>query len=113
LVGVDVVLVLALVDAVDRADLDARLIFHTDAGLGDDERHLKCLRRAVPCPSRDGRSRAESSAGSLGSERRGWQGARTSGSSRLLVLRVRLLLDQLRAEHDVQLALEGGAAVVR
>src|SRR5262245_16167372 len=39
LVGVDVVLVLALVDAVDRADLDARLVLHPDAGLGDDERH--------------------------------------------------------------------------
>ena len=40
------------VDAVDRADLDAGLILHVDAGLGDDERHaLLSLRRgdALAC----------------------------------------------------------------
>src|SRR5689334_22304633 len=38
-VGMDVVLVFALVDAVDGAHLDARLVLHTDARLGDHERH--------------------------------------------------------------------------
>ena len=40
-VGVDVELVLALVDAVDRADFDAGLVLHPDAWLGDDERHVR------------------------------------------------------------------------
>jgi hypothetical protein len=30
---------LELVDAVDRADVDAREVFDVDAGLGDDVRH--------------------------------------------------------------------------
>src|SRR5690242_10337744 len=38
-VGMDVELIVALVDAVHGADLDARLVLHPDAGLGDDERH--------------------------------------------------------------------------
>src|SRR5690554_3170698 len=38
-VGVDVVLVLALVDAVHRADLDATRVLGADAGLGDHIRH--------------------------------------------------------------------------
>src|SRR5690606_19211128 len=40
LVRVDVVLILALVDAVDRADLDAARVLGADAGLGDDVGHL-------------------------------------------------------------------------
>src|SRR5262249_42463717 len=44
LVGVDVVLVLALVDAVHGADLDTGLVLHPDARLGDDERHVVNLR---------------------------------------------------------------------
>src|SRR5262245_17986488 len=39
LVRVDVVLVLTLVDAVDRAHLDAGLVLNADARLRDDERH--------------------------------------------------------------------------
>src|SRR6476469_4761185 len=39
LVGMDVVLVLALVDAVDGAHFDAGLVPHPDARLGNDERH--------------------------------------------------------------------------
>jgi hypothetical protein len=40
----DVVLVLALVDAIDGTDLDAGLVLHPDARLGDDERHVVNLR---------------------------------------------------------------------
>ena len=32
---------LELVDAVDRADIDARAVFDVDAGLGDDVRHAR------------------------------------------------------------------------
>src|SRR5712664_3855673 len=39
LVGMDVEHVLPFVDAVDRAYLDARLVLHVDARLGDDVRH--------------------------------------------------------------------------
>src|SRR2546427_12383782 len=39
LVGVDVELILPLVDAIDGTDLDAGLVLHPDAGLGDHERH--------------------------------------------------------------------------
>src|SRR5262249_34639089 len=39
LVGMDVVLVFALVNAVHGADFDAGLVLHSDAGFGDDERH--------------------------------------------------------------------------
>src|SRR5690349_13006439 len=46
LVGVDVELILPLVDAVDGADLDAGLVLHPDAGFGDHERHAG-LRKLV------------------------------------------------------------------
>src|SRR5262245_40794075 len=39
LVGVDVIHVLALVDAVDGTHLDARLVLDADTGFGDDEGH--------------------------------------------------------------------------
>jgi hypothetical protein len=35
----DVELIAALLDAVDGADIDARLVFDADAGFGDDVRH--------------------------------------------------------------------------
>src|SRR5215218_5718814 len=41
LVGVDVEHAVALVDAVDRTLLDARLVLHVNAGLGDDVGHLR------------------------------------------------------------------------
>src|SRR5689334_8376258 len=44
LVGVDVELILPLVNAIDRADLDAGLVLDPDAGLGDHERHAILLR---------------------------------------------------------------------
>src|SRR5690606_29422710 len=40
LIRVDVILILALVDAVHRADLDAARVLGADTGLGDDVRHL-------------------------------------------------------------------------
>ena len=39
LLGIDDQDPLELVDAVDRADVDARLVFDVDAGLGDDVGH--------------------------------------------------------------------------
>jgi hypothetical protein len=43
LVGVDVVLVFALVDTIDRADFDARCVFRTDAGFRNYVWHKNAL----------------------------------------------------------------------
>src|SRR3989475_780027 len=50
LVGVDVELVLALVDAVHRAHVDAGAVFDVDAGFGDDVRHSRSPKQKSRAP---------------------------------------------------------------
>src|SRR6185436_14778225 len=55
LVGVDIELVLVLVDAVDRAHIHAPPVFDTDTGFGDHVRHgllLRAARSARSCSTR-------------------------------------------------------------
>jgi len=56
-VGVDIELIFALIDAIDRANLDAAAVLRLEAGLDDDVGHGYSPKRPVYVPVNAGRSK--------------------------------------------------------